>query len=109
MGQGGQAPQDDESQKDKPVAEFKVKPYTIKTDISKDFQYSLILLLYFQSPTRKVRFLFDIYDRNGDGFLSRSEIVLVLETSMCNSGLAVDHALIEDLCETLGKLSTSNF
>ena len=38
--QNGQAslslmtPQDDESQKDKPVVEFKVKPYTIKTDIS---------------------------------------------------------------------------
>ena len=39
--QNGQAslslmtPQDDESQKDKPVVEFKVKPYTIKTDIAK--------------------------------------------------------------------------
>ena len=80
----------------------------IKTDISKDFQYSLILMLYLQSPARKVRLLFDIYDRNGDGFLSRSEIALVLETSMCKSGLAVDHALIEDLCQTLGKLFISN-
>ena len=80
----------------------------IKTDISEDFQYSLILLLYFESPTRKVQLLFDIYDRNGDGFLSRSDIVLVLETSMCKSGLAVDHTLIEDLCQTLGKLSISN-
>ena len=38
--QNGQAsislmtPQDDESQKDKPIVEFKVKPYTIKTDIA---------------------------------------------------------------------------
>ena len=81
----------------------------IKTDISKDFQYSLILLLYFQSPTRKVRLLFDIYDRNGDGFLSRSEIALVLETSMCKSGLAVDHALIEDLCQNTLPILWSRF
>ena len=81
----------------------------IKSDIAKDFQYSLILMLYFQSPVRKVRLLFDINDRNGDGFLTRSEIALVLKTSMCKSGLAVDHALIEDLCQTLGKLFISNF
>ena len=80
----------------------------IKTDITKEFQYSLILLLYFQSPSRKVRLLFDINDRNGDGFLSRSEIALVLEKSMDKSGLALDHALIEDLCQTLGKLFISN-
>ena len=33
----------------------------IKTDIPKDLQYSLILLLYFQSPTRKVRLLFYLW------------------------------------------------
>ena len=72
--------------------------------ITEDFQYSLLLLLYIQSQRRKVRLLFDIYNRNDSGWMSRSEIAELLESSINKSGLSVDQALIEDLCETLGSI-----
>ena len=75
-----------------------------RRETSIDFQYSLLLLLYIQDSTRKVRLLFDIYNKNDDGFLSRSEIVEVLESSLSKSGLSVDDSLIEDLCQTLGRI-----
>ena len=42
-----------------------------------------------------------------DGFLSRSEILAVLRSSMSRSGLTVDVTLIEDLCQTLDRISNS--
>ena len=75
-----------------------------RRETSIDFQYSSLLLLYTQDPARKVRLLFDIYNKNDDGFLSRSEIVEVLESSLSKSGLSVDDTLIEDLCQTLGRI-----
>ena len=76
-----------------------------KTELPVDFLYSLVLLLYVQEPAGKVRLLFDIYDKNGDGFLSRSEILEILGTSISKTGLRVDDTLIEDLCQTLGRIS----
>ena len=65
------------------------------------FIYALVLLLHLQSKKTKVKFLFDLHDKNLDGHLSKAELGAALEKSMQKSGLAVDPQLVEELCQTL--------
>ena len=58
-------------------------------------------MLYLQSPTTKIRLLFDLFDSNVDGFLSQDELKNVIESAMKKSSMKMNKDLIEELSSNL--------
>ena len=68
---------------------------------SEELKHEINLLLYLQSPTTKIRFLFDIFDSNIDGFLSQDEIKDVIESAMKKTSMKMNKDLINELSGNL--------
>ena len=68
---------------------------------SEQLKHEINLLLYLQSPTTKIRLLFDLFDSNVDGFLSQDELKNVIESAMKKSSMKMNQDLIEELSANL--------
>ena len=68
---------------------------------SEQLKHEINLLIYLQSPTTKVRFLFDTLDSNIDGFLSQDELKNVIESAMKKSSMKMNKDLIDELSGNL--------
>ena len=68
---------------------------------SEQLKHEINLMLYLQSPTTKIRLLFDLFDSNVDGFLSQDELKNVIESAMKKSSMKMNKDLIEELSSNL--------
>ena len=68
---------------------------------SEQLKYEINLMLYLQSPTTKIRLLFDLFDFNKDGFLSQDELKYVIESAMKKSSMKMNRDLINELSGNL--------
>ena len=68
---------------------------------SEQLKHEINLMLYLQSPTTKIRLLFDLFDSNVDGFLSQEELKNVIESAMKKSSMKMNKDLIDELSGNL--------